>query len=147
MHRPWLGVVLLSILVTGGIAAQAVDRCPGGLVDRGDIGVRRLRCVGPTATCTINLPDPDGVAVHRFSVEPVVVELTPVRVDGGPRIGDVLVAVDSTLITTQRGGRLLATLVPGAPIRLLVRRDGRLRELHFAPARGCGVTSLQVSRS
>jgi S1-C subfamily serine protease len=123
-----------------------VDRCPGGLVDRGDIGVRRLRCVGPAATCTINLPARDGVPVHHFSVEPVVVELAPAPVDDGPKIGDVLVAVDSTLITTQRGGRLLATLAPGAPVRLLVRRDGRLRELTFVAARGCGITSLQVSR-
>lgn len=146
MHRPWLGVVLLSILVSGGVAAQAEDRCPGGLVDRGDIGVRRLRCVGPAATCSINLPDRDGVPVHRFSVEPVVVERASVQVDDGPKLGDALVAVDSTLITTRRGGRLLATLTPGAPVRLLVRRDGRLRELTFVAARGCGITSLQVSR-
>jgi C-terminal processing protease CtpA/Prc len=50
--------------------------------------------------------------------------------------GDVLVAVDSALITTRAGSEQLFRAPAGRPLRLLVRRHGRDREVVVVPAAG-----------
>ncbi len=139
LFRPMLATMTLA----AGLAAQQPDRCPTDWAGHGDLGIERVQCLGGTASCRINDRDSTGALTHRFSVEPEVVR---VATGSEVRAGDVLVAVDSLLITTNGGGRRLASVAGGRTVRLLVRRDGRLRELEVVAGGGCGITSLNVTR-
>jgi hypothetical protein len=135
--------MLVSHVLAAPLAAQ---ECPGGHPPAGDIGIRGLLCRGPAASCAINVRAPgDGPARHVFAVEPVIATLAD-GVTTELRAGDTLVAIDSLLITTAAGGERLARVPVAAPVRLLVRRDGVLTEVRVIARRGCGVTSLRVSR-
>jgi hypothetical protein len=141
--RPLALATTLTTLIVSNMSAQQGHQCPDRFARRGDLGIERLRCIGPSAACSINLLGDDGTPTHRFTVEPEVVRVSP---GSDVRQGDVVVAVDSTLITTIAGGRRLANLTPGVMVRLLVRRGGRLLELTLTAGQGCGVTSLNVTR-
>jgi len=134
-------IIVGAALAIGAPASAQV--CPEGRAASGDLGFQGLRCTGTSASCAIYLRDGLG---HRFSVEP--------RIDGidhrGPaadklREGDVIVAIDSLMITTTEGGRRLATLTPRQPVRLLIRRDGALLEQMIVARSGCGIVRLSVS--
>ncbi len=144
MMPPLLRPMLAAMVFAVGLSAQQPNRCPADWAGHGDLGIARVRCVGGTASCRINDHDSTGTLTHHFSVEPEVVRVTA---GSGLRVGDVLVAVDSLLITTSEGGRRLASVAGGSTVQLLVRRGGRLRELELVAGRGCGITSLNVTRS
>ena len=148
LMRSALNAISLIFIVANSLAAQEVEQCQLAQPQSGDIGIRGLRCVGPSASCAIGLTDRADALRHEFAVEPVVVQIAPGGETGrereGVRVGDVLVAIDSLLITTRAGGARLANLPVGRPVRLLVRRDGRLVELTLTPVRGCGVRSITV---
>jgi hypothetical protein len=150
MRARLLGAILLGL--NGPAAPLTAQQCPEGRTPVGDVGIGGLLCTGPAASCAINVrSSDDGGVHHEFAVEPVIAALTAgssptSSSDGALRLGDVLVAVDSVLITTAAGGRRLARLAPHATVRLLVRSDGELREIRMVARRGCGVRSLTVSR-
>lgn len=133
-------IIIGAALVIGAPASAQV--CPEGRAPSGDLGFQGLLCTGATASCAIYLRDGVG---HRFSVEP--------RIEGidhrGPaadklREGDVIVAIDSLMITTTEGGRRLATLMPRQSVRLLIRRDDALLEQVIVARNGCGIRRLSV---
>lgn len=72
---------------------------------------------------------PDGRYVWWFDSLPTIVALYP----GGPaaraglRAGDTLVAIDAVSFLTEEGGRRFGLAIPGAQVRLKVRRDGGTR--------------------
>jgi predicted metalloprotease with PDZ domain len=129
------------------LTAQAAQ-CPEGRPSAGDIGIRRIECHGPSAACGIYGREDDGSFHHNFSVEPTITEIASAESAGGLAVGDRIVAVDSVLITTREGGRRLANLPVNAPVRVLVRRQGALREYVIRAERGCGIRGITVrSRS
>jgi membrane-associated protease RseP (regulator of RpoE activity) len=134
--------------LVGGLAVAApagaqVRTCPGGQAVRGDAGIGAVRCVGPRASCTINIADEHGFR-HTFAVEPIVSVVADSTKDAAIRTGDRIVSVGGFLITTVEGGRRLANLHEGRPVTILVRRDEKLLEINVTPVRGCGITSLSV---
>jgi hypothetical protein len=138
--------LLCTMVLCGtGLAQPLVaQQCPGGRSPAGDVGIIGLLCRGPAASCAINMQSRSNESArHLFAVEPVI---TGVDEDTDLRVGDTLVAIDSLLITTAAGGARMAQLTVDAPIRLLVRRDGELREIRMNARRGCGIGSLRVIR-
>jgi S1-C subfamily serine protease len=140
--------ILTCLTIAAGVfGAQPLtaQTCPGGREPRGDLGITGVRCVGPAASCAINIRSGgSGSTYHMFAVEPTVMEA---GAESMPiRVGDTLVAIDGVLITTAAGGRRLADLTAGQPVVLLVRRNGDLIELRITARTGCGITSLAVSR-
>ena len=124
-------------------ATAQVQTCPDGLPVRGDAGIRAVRCVGPRASCAINIADEHGFR-HTFAVEPIVSVVADSTNDTAIRTGDRIVSVGGFLITTVAGGRRLANLQEGRPVTVLVRRNEKLLEITVTPVRGCGITSLSV---
>lgn len=142
MRHRFFPVLLGTHLALGSLAAQD---CPGGRERSGDLGIGGIRCVGPSASCAINLgTSSDDSLRHLFAVEPIV---TRVDSTAAPlRAGDTLVAIDGVLITTAAGGTRLAKLRVGQVVVLLVRREGTLLELSITAGAGCGITTLEVIR-
>jgi hypothetical protein len=78
--------------------------------------------------------------VHRavFWTEPTILELDEANPAAAVlREGDVLVAVDGQLITTSGGSERFSALPPDRPVRLRIRRDGRMVELSVPVAAAC----------
>jgi predicted metalloprotease with PDZ domain len=142
MRQTLLLALFGTHLALGSVAAQ---ECPAGRERSGDTGIRGVRCVGPAASCSINVASGDGgERRHLFAVEPIV---TAVDSASAPlRAGDTLVAIDGVLITTTAGGARLARLRVDQAVVLLVRREGTLLELRLTARAGCGITSLEVVR-
>ena len=101
--------------------------CDNGLPEVGYLGIGDLSC-----DCTTNfaMKSRDGQAqltrTWRFRSEPVVRNI----LDDGPskgkfREGDVITAVDGSLITTREGSARFSSLEPGQTVRFTVRREGR----------------------
>lgn len=136
-------ILFLAVAAVGtAAAAQSPLRCPEGHPATGDLGIEYLLCVA--GSCSVNLRTDRGYA-HDFSTEPRIRGIQP----GGPsagrlRDGDILIAIDGVLITTREGGRRLANLTPGKPVRLRVRRDGRETDVIVVPALGCNMPRLAV---
>jgi membrane-associated protease RseP (regulator of RpoE activity) len=122
-----IGILSLSIL--GGSPGAAQDSaCPGGRLV-GELGITGL--VGAARTFTEEWEP-------RFRTEPKirgVVKDGPA--DGELQKGDVLVAIDGQLITTEQGGHHLANLNPGERVTLRVRRDGEQRDVQVTAAAKC----------
>lgn len=140
--RRFVAGALLFLLGPAVAAAQEADAdCSWAGPAPARIGIERLLCRG--GWCEINVRDEGGVRLHRFSTEPVIQELADDAVEGLAE-GDVIVAVDGALITTREGGRRLANLVTGVPVRLRLRRHGRSLELLATPVPGCPTGGLSV---
>ena len=137
-----LCTALLATLPATALAQEPASVCPwpGVGSDPASIGIERLLCRG--GECEINLRDEGGL-FHRFTTEPVLQRLTP-EAPPALRAGDVLVAVDGALITTQEGGRRLARLQVGVPANLRLRRGGRETEVRVVPRPGCPIGALSV---
>lgn len=136
--RPLAALALT--LLAGSAQAQ---RCAEGMPRTATLGIGLLQCVG--GSCTVNVRRGDGYT-HDFSTEPHVWELDP----SGPaarvlREGDQLLAIDGVLITTPSGGRRLASLRAGVPVRLRIRRDDAEMEVRVVPAAGCNTPRLAVT--
>lgn len=119
--------------------------CRDGMPRTATLGIGLLHCVG--GTCMVHGPDGGGTR-HDFSTEPRAWELDP----GGPaaralREGDQITSVDGVLITTRDGGRRLANLRPGVPLRLGIRRGGTETVVRVVPAPGCNQPALAVTSS
>ena len=138
------GGLLVGMLIAAQGALAQDSSCPEGRAPAGDVGIRRLGCIGPSASCVIYERDQDGSVRHEFSVEPVIAETASDNSSGALRQGDRIVAVDSLLITTTEGGRHFANLPINQPVRVLVRHDGELVERVVTTRRGCGVLGLTV---
>lgn len=138
-RRALLAAVAIAVVAT---SAPAQETCPEGRPVTGDLGIDRYRCIG--GACQIWIRTERGLA-HDFTTEPRIHALDP----DGPaadrlRVGDVVVAVDDVLITTPAGGRRIASLDPGVPVQLWIRREGRDLHLEVIPTPGCGVRGLSV---
>lgn len=125
-------------------AAQA-QACANGAPRTATLGIGLLHCVG--GSCTVNAREGRGVR-HDFSTEPRAWNLDP----AGPaaralREGDQITSIDGVLITTPEGGRRLANLRAGVPVRLGIRRDGATSTVRVVPAPGCNAPDLAVTAS
>jgi S1-C subfamily serine protease len=98
----------------------------------GTLGIASLSC-GPCSS-----KSEDGRTIWRFDAEPLINAIqTGGPTDGKLESGDRIIAVDGELITTARGGRRWSTIAPGESVTLLVRRDGREREVQVTAGRAC----------
>lgn len=128
--------VALAIALTAPLAHAGDPTCPDGQPATGDLGIRELTGL---ARFSINGDDPAALErIATFRTEPRIVRLTGDAGSGPLREGDAIVAVDGALITTREGGKRLANLTPGRPVRLSVRRDGRRIEVQAVPSVRCG---------
>ena len=125
------GVVLGCLLVIAVSAGAArAQNCAQGVERVGWIGVIGLEC-----NCVNAVP---SRGTWEFRTEPVVSRVAPGSpADGRLVAGDAIVAVDGWLITTAEGGRIYGAAAPGTPMRLTVRRGGRLIEVTVTPIGAC----------
>jgi hypothetical protein len=144
-HRAVLVAALMAstvgpALIGAGTPAFAKDPCPEGTPRVADLGIRSLSC-----NCIRR--EIDGPSAWRFFDEPrigVVASDGP----GAGRLmpGDVVTAIDGSLITTRDGARRFGLLEPGRPVVLTVRREGTEREVRIVPGQACpGVLSVVVT--
>lgn len=141
-----LAIALLTPLPGGAQARPAVGNgpCPEGHPEMGDIGINYLLCIG--GSCTVNLRV-GRQYVHDFSTEPRIEGIDPDGPAAGKlRNGDVITAIDGVLITTREGGRRLANLRPGVPVKLSIRRAGVKMEVTLVPEAGCNMPQLAVMK-
>lgn len=138
--------LLAAVLALAACATSArAQACGHGMPRTATLGIGLLHCVG--GSCTVNARDGAGYR-HDFSTEPRVWRLDP----AGPaaralREGDQITSVDGALITTREGGRRLANLRAGTPVRLGIRRDGAETSVRVVPAAGCNTPALAVTAS
>jgi S1-C subfamily serine protease len=123
--------------------AAAAGQCSGGRTPVADLGIGIYHCVA--GHCGIY--DGRDRRYYTFSVEPQIWKIRK----GGPGDGllrdrDVIVSVNGQLVTSREGGRALANLPPGTPVRLTVRRDGTEREVTIEPASICAIPMLIWTR-
>lgn len=122
-----LGAALVAA-TSSGVAGQA---CSAGVARAGWVGIEGLAC-----NCTVSTSG--EVPEWSFRSEPMILGVEEgSRADGVLRAGDEIVAIDGDLITTARAGRAYGALRPGTPMRLTVRREGRLVEVDLTPAPIC----------
>ncbi len=138
--------LLLTFSLAGPLGAEtagvAMSRCPEGHPETGDIGILSLLCV--SGSCQVNLWTGSGYR-HEFSTEPRVDGvLRGGPADGRLQDGDVIIAIDGALITTREGGRRLASLKPGVPVTLRIRRGGKEMDVTLVPRLGCNMPRLAV---
>lgn len=140
--RRCLTATLLTTLLTvfagfAGVANAAETArippgpCPGGNALVGDIGLLYLQCVGNT--CSVD---------RRASIRPG----SPA--DGTLFPGDVVLAVDGVPIASRDGGARLASLAPGRPVTLRIRRSDREghREMDVVLTPTAGCKGPQIAR-
>jgi hypothetical protein len=134
--------ITLALALTAPLAHAGDPPCPDGHPPLGDLGILELTGL---ARFSINGDDPAALErVATFRTEPQIVRLASGAGSGLLREGDVIVAVDGALITTREGGKRLANLVPGRPVRLSVRRGGRQIGIQAVPTLRCGLLPVWV---
>jgi len=128
-------VFITAGAVPRALAAQAQEKtCGQGEFVTGALGYEKLEC-----QCSIGLfKDEPRHMVYEFRSEPRIWGIT----EGGPadnklKEGDVVVAVDGYLITTEEGGKRFGNLVPGVPVTLTVRRGGEETDVTVTPEAKC----------
>jgi S1-C subfamily serine protease len=134
-----------ALALTLAATAARAQACQDGVPRTATLGIGMLHCVG--GSCTVNARDGAGYR-HDFSTEPRAWNLDP----AGPaaralREGDQITSVDGALITTRDGGRRLANLRAGVPVRLGIRRDGAPSTVRVVPTPGCNTPELAVTAS
>ncbi len=113
---------------------EAEVKCAEGEVVVGALGYGKLEC-----ECTISyLKNEPGRALYEFRSEPRIWNIFK----DGPankklREGDVVIAVDGSLITTAEGGRKFGGLTPGVPVTLTVRRGATEIDVTITPEAKC----------
>lgn len=125
--------VLLLLATAASVPAQTVrtphGTCTGGVGAVADLGFSRLAC----EACVL-----DAANQVRFGVEPIISQIEQrAPAAGRLRDGDVLVAVDDALITTEEGGRRLLAVEPGDSVRLTIRREGSNRDVKLFAGTRC----------
>jgi hypothetical protein len=119
------------MLLTAPTQAQEKPVCEEGFVAVGDLGLTQVE-----GTIQIAKPDDNGDIhiVLRFMSEPVVKEIDP----DGPAFGkiekgDVIVAVNGKLITSEGAGQAFVNPPVGVPVDIRIRRDGREGKVTIVP--------------
>ncbi|MEJ7809842.1 MAG: PDZ domain-containing protein [Gemmatimonadaceae bacterium] len=141
--RVWAMTLVLPAIMCRLAGTAAAQQGVGGTSVAGCAAERRIADLGITGVdcveCTIHASDRPGDAWVEFLAEPRVsgVERRGAA-DGVLEAGDVLVAVDGTLITTAAGARHFARLEPGRPVMLTIRRGGREQSVEIVPMSRCG---------
>lgn len=144
MRSVKLAVLFSAVLASGFgvVEAQAGDahvkvtptdgQCHADAFVIGYIGYKDLEC-----NCVFSLSR-DGARRYHFRAEPVIggVE-SGSPADGVLRSGDVVAAVDGSLITTREGGRRFSAMTPGEPVTLTVRRGGVETDVTLVPESAC----------
>ena len=124
----WMAMGLVLVVSEPGVSQVRTDEslvCPEGF-EEGNLGISGLSCDGE---CTLTLRDDGSERSWSFSTEPRVFGIEDEGpADGILEPGDLLVAIDGILITTQEGGRRYANLRPGETVDVRYRREGRVRE-------------------
>lgn len=136
-------VAAALLLLPGALHGQGLDACRWAGPDPVGIGIERLRCVG--GECEINVEVEDGRLEHRFTTEPRIEALWP-NSPAPLEVGDVVVSVDGSPVTTAEAGRRLARLTAGRTVALGLRRDDRYFVVRLTPRRGCPIGGLEVRR-
>lgn len=126
-RRIGMAAALLALPATG----WAQGRCGENGIRVPDLGYAGMAC----RHCTIQF-DENGPKHFDFSAEPSISRITAPG-EGKLRSGDVLVAVDGNLITTEQGARRLVDVRRGEAVRLTVRRDGRTRDVEIRAGERC----------
>lgn len=132
---PAIVAMAVLTLLTGAAAAQVPTpeaACAGGAAKVGWLGITGIQA----RQLSVRQGDsPEDLRVW-FGQEPEILAVDgPAR--GRLRPGDVIAAVDGSLITTRAGGSLLARPAPGRPVTLTVRRDGREAQVEVTPWAVC----------
>lgn len=121
-------------------ASQTV--CSADEVQVTSLGIDGLAC----DNCTQFRSDDPRDWRWEFGSEPEVISVD----DGGPaagslRAGDVIVAVDDYLITTQQGGRRFTRPAAGRSVSLRARRDNREFSVSIRPRLECEKARREAS--
>lgn len=122
--------VTAALLAMPAVAASQGRACGRNGTTVQDLGWDELRC----EHCTINIT-PRHV-IYRFGTEPRVDEVSAAG-EGRLREGDVLVAVDGHLITTEEAVDRIAEIRRGDRVRLTVRRGGRTQDVAVTTGERC----------
>jgi S1-C subfamily serine protease len=141
-----LRIGLAFVLASPPAFAQLqVTNCSEGRPRSGDVGITSFECVG--GDCTVSERDSLGGYFHDFLVEPIIRGIRPGSVAATAlREGDVVIMVDGFPITTHEAGRRLASLSPGKPVTLRIRRGQSYLDVKLTPEPGCNTPSLSVRR-
>jgi len=133
---------LVMALSAAPVVAQR-GGCSDGMPPFGSLGVGEFQCLG--GSCSVNMRTGDPYA-HSFSTEPRLRDID--RNGPGSGVlheGDILVAIDGTLITSAEGGRKLGSLKPGQNVQLTLRRVGREISARLTAASSCELPRLEVT--
>jgi hypothetical protein len=134
--------VALALALTAPLAHAGDPPCPDGQPALGDLGILELTGL---ARFSMNGDDPAHIErIATFRAEPQIIQVANGAGSSPLREGDAIVAVDGALITTREGGRRLANLVPGRPVMLSIRREGRRLDLRAVPTARCGMLPAWV---
>lgn len=138
MKRSFPVALLVAAAVAGGVTRARAQE-PSRSCHTGHLGYTELAC-----NCTLYEDDREAdESFWEFRSEPVIHALRANGpAEGKLRPGDVVVAVDGYLITTGEGGRRFSQPMPGRPVQLLVRRDGRMTSTTIVPDVYCGGVSV-----
>ncbi|HTR77457.1 MAG TPA: PDZ domain-containing protein [Gemmatimonadaceae bacterium] len=118
---------------------SAVARTPSLSTPRAPAGPSTQTPLGLGITCdrmSAITSSTDGAAVFSFAQPPVVSYIVP---DGpadkaGVLIGDTIVSVNNTAITTDYGGRLFSVVAPGEQLTLRLQHGPRTRNVAIRAA-------------
>lgn len=129
--RNLAAVAALVLAPAAATSAGAQGACAGGKgVVVPDLGWRDLDCTH----CLIQFSP--NARRYRFGTEPRIGDISGPGA-GRLRDGDVLVAVDGRLITTDEAGDRLASVRPGERVRLSVRRGGQVQTVEVTAGERC----------
>jgi membrane-associated protease RseP (regulator of RpoE activity) len=133
----WALIALAS--VTAPAAGQERPAAMAATCSSGQPAVGRLGLQGLSCNCTFYSHEANPAEnAWRFREEPRIEGVEAgTSADGRLRAGDLIVAIDGVLITSNEGGRRFARLVPGVPVSLTVRRHGREHVVALTPEAVC----------
>jgi hypothetical protein len=114
-------------------AASETSDCKDGRSRVGDLGIAGMSFKGSMGYNTET-----GEHKWHFQAEPKIRKVDPDGPAAGKlKSGDVLVAIDGVPITTHRGGQRFGEIVPGEPVEVSVRRNGRRVNVVITPRAVC----------
>src|SRR5215218_9074607 len=131
LARNLAAVAALALAPAAATTADAQGACGGGKgITVPDLGWADIDC----SHCQIEYST--RARRYRFGTEP---RISGIRGPGAGRLreGDVLVAVDGRLITTDQAGDRLANVRRGERVRISVRRGGRVESYDITAGERC----------
>lgn len=131
----FLGIVITLIFLSqGNLAAQVTNlECGEGEQPIGYLGISGLKC-----QCTYFAGSDPEEKLWYFQSEPKILKVDT----EGPaadilKSGDVIVAINGTMITTRTGGWLFSNPTPGDSLEFLVRRGDNVYSHVIVPGQIC----------